>query len=78
MGRKWKKPFTQEDAQMQLHIRREALPPSGSECVRAQFCWTLGDPMVYSRQAPQSKNFPGKNTGVGCHSLLQRIFLTLT
>ena len=22
-------------------------------------------------------NFPGKNTGVGCHSLLQRIFLTL-
>ena len=24
----------------------------------------------------QSKNFPGKNTGVGCQSLLQRIFLT--
>ena len=22
------------------------------------------------------QNFPGKNTGVGCHSLLQRIFLT--
>ena len=42
---------------MQLHMRREALPPSGSECVRAQFCWTLGDPMVCSRQAPQSKEF---------------------
>ena len=27
-------------------------------------------------QAPLSWNFPGKNNGVGCHCLLQRIFLT--
>ena len=28
------------------------------------------------RQAPQSMNFPGKNTGVSCHFLLQEIFPT--
>ena len=32
--------------------------------------WTV------ARQAPESWNFPGKNTGVGCHALLQGIFLT--
>ena len=29
-----------------------------------------------AHQAPLSWRFPGKNTGVGCHSLLQGIFLT--
>ena len=29
-----------------------------------------------ARQAPLSMGFPGKNTGVGCHSLLQGTFLT--
>ena len=32
--------------------------------------WTVG------RQAPLSMGLPGKNTGVGCHFLLQGIFLT--
>ena len=27
-------------------------------------------------QDPLSTNFPGKNTGVGCHFILQGIFLT--
>ena len=36
----------------------------------AQWCPTLCDPMV----CPW--NSPGKNTGVGCHSLLQGIFAT--
>ena len=36
----------------------------------AQWCLTLCDPMV----CPW--NSPGKNTGVGCHSLLQGIFPT--
>ena len=27
-------------------------------------------------QAPLSMGFPGKNTGVGCHALLQQIFLS--
>ena len=37
----------------------------------AQSCLTLCDPMDYNPQ-----NFPGKSTGVGCHFLLQGIFLT--
>ena len=32
--------------------------------------WTV------AHQAPPSMNFPGKNTGVGCHFLLQGIFPT--
>ena len=32
--------------------------------------------MDCSPQAPLSMDFPGKNTGVGCHFLLQGIFLT--
>ena len=34
------------------------------------------DPVDCSRQAPLSTDFPGKNTGVGCHFLLQGIFPT--
>ena len=37
-----------------------------------QSCLTLCDPMdCVARQAPLSWDFPGKNTGVGCHFLLQ-------
>ena len=42
-----------------------------------QLCPTLCDPMDCS--LPGSSvygDFPGKNTGVGCHTLLQGIFLT--
>ena len=38
----------------------------------AQSCLTLGDPMNLNRPW----NFPGQNTGVGCHFILQGIFLT--
>ena len=40
----------------------------------SQSCLTLCDPTAC--QAPLSVGFSGKNTGVGCHALLQRIFLT--
>ena len=33
-------------------------------------------PWTVARQAPLSMEFPSKNTGVGCHFLLQGIFLT--
>ena len=33
-------------------------------------------PWTVARQAPLSMDSPGKNIGVGCHFLLQRIFLT--
>ena len=42
-----------------------------------QSCLTLCDPVDYRAcQAPLSIGFSGKNTGMGCHALLQGIFLT--
>ena len=44
----------------------------------AQTCPTLCDPMNGSRASLLCAwNSPGMNTGVGCHALLQGIFLTL-
>ena len=31
--------------------------------------WLLATPWTVARQAPLSRDSPGKNTGVGCHSL---------
>ena len=43
----------------------------------SQSCRTLCNPRYYiARQAPLAWDPPGKNTGVGCHSLLQGIFPT--
>ena len=36
-----------------------------------QSCLTLCDPRDTAHQTPPSLGFPGKNTGVGCHFLLQ-------
>ena len=36
----------------------------------------LCNPWISICQAPLSWDFSGKNTGVGCHALLQGIFLT--
>ena len=36
-------------------------------------CPTLCDPIDSSHQAPHPWDSPGKNTGVGCHFLLQRM-----
>ena len=38
-----------------------------------QSCLTVCDPMDKWLLCPW--DFPGKNTGIGCHALLQRIFL---
>ena len=46
-------------------------------CLVAQLCLTLWDPMHY--RPPGSFVYgdsPGRNTGVGCHALLQAIFPT--
>ena len=46
-------------------------------CVCAQSCLTLCDPMDCSLPGSSVHcGFPGKNTGVGCHLLLQGTFLT--
>ena len=43
-------------------------------CLVAQSCLTLCDSMDYS--PPALGGSSGKNTGVGCHALLQQIFPT--
>ena len=42
----------------------------------AQSCPTLCDPWTVACQTPLSMDSPGKNSGVGCHALLQWIFPT--
>ena len=42
----------------------------------AQLCLTLGDPMDCSPPDSRPWNYPGKNTGVSSHFLLQGIFPT--
>ena len=47
-------------------------------CLVAQSCPTLFNPMDYSPQGSSvHEDSPGKNTGEGCHGLLQGKFLTL-
>ena len=38
--------------------------------------WIFATPWTPIRQAPLSMDSPGKKNGVGCHALLQGIFLT--
>ena len=45
-------------------------------CLVTQSCRTLCDPMDYSPSSSVRGNSPGRNTGVGCHTLLQGIFPT--
>ena len=45
-------------------------------CVRAQLCLTLCDPMDCSLPVSSVRDSPGKNTGMGCHILLQGMFPT--
>ena len=46
-------------------------------CLVAQSCPTLFNPMDYSPQGSSvHEDSPGKNTGEGCHALLQGIFPT--
>ena len=41
-----------------------------------QSCPTLCPPWTVAHQAPMNRDCPDNNTGVGCHPLLQGIFLT--
>ena len=44
-------------------------------CLVARLCLTLCNPMDYSPLgSPVRGDFPGKNTRVGCHALLQGLF----
>ena len=41
-----------------------------------QLCPTLCDPVLCSLPGSSPRDSPGKGTGMGCHALLQGIFLT--
>ena len=45
-------------------------------CSVDQSCLTLCDPMEVVHSLLWPWNFPGKNSGIGCHFLLQGIFLS--
>ena len=45
-------------------------------CLVAQSCLTLYDPMGCSPPGSVHEDSPGKNTGVGCHALLEGILST--
>ena len=47
-------------------------------CLLSRFSQVLlfATPWTVARQAPLSMGSPGKNAGMGCHSLLQGIFPT--
>ena len=43
-------------------------------CCHFSHIWLFVTPWTVAHQAPLSIDFPDKNTGVGCHALLQGIF----
>ena len=45
-------------------------------CLVIRCVWLFTTPRTVAHQAPLSTEFSGKNTGVGCHALLQGIFPT--
>ena len=47
------------------------MPAAADAAESLQLCLTLCDPLNGSPPAPPSLGFSGKNTGVGCHFLLQ-------
>ena len=51
-------------------------PVGGGDALVTKSSLTLETPQTVARQAPLPLESPGKNTGAGCHFLLQGIFLT--
>ena len=67
----------------QSHERPEGLTFRTVHCISLSQIWEWLSPVqlfvtpwTVAHQAPWSRDFPGMNTGVGCHSLLQGIFPT--
>ena len=52
------------------------LPPTCMYAKSLQSCLSICDPMDCSLPEPCPWDSPGKNTGMGCHTLLQEIFPT--
>ena len=59
------------------HVKEDVFPNHCVCATRLQSCLTLCDRMNYSPSGSSVHgDSPGKNTGMGCHALLQGIFPT--
>ena len=66
---------------LQKEVPWDSLMPesfsAGACCTKSlQLCLILRDPMDHSLPASCQWDSPARNTGVGCHALLQGVFLT--
>ena len=69
--------LTEQMLQERVRLKKRSFSPLPYTLTRAQSCLTLFDPMDCSPPGSSVRgDFPGKNTGVGYHSLLQGIFPT--
>ena len=59
-----------------VHLKIESKIVKQMKVLVTLLCPTLCDAVDCNCQAPLSVEFPGKNTGVGFHSLLQGLFPT--
>ena len=70
-GRKQKNAFA-----TLIKTRQPAAAAAAAAAKSPQSCPTLCDPIDGNPPGSPAWDSPGKNTGVGCHFLLQGIFLT--
>ena len=69
--------WPREKHSLLFHLRSFCLDPFSFLCAKSlQSCPTLCDSMDHSPPGSCPWDCPGKNTEVGCHALLQRIFPT--
>ena len=85
---KWKKNCYHPSADLSKHYDIPSLTSQGQilSCLKrrrlkvkvlvTQSCSTLRDSMDCSQPGSSPRKSSGKNTGVGCHSILQRVFMT--
>ena len=76
-GRKWGRQAGRQEE------RRQGGPEEGKICAFRRVCvcvlscvWPFETPLDFTPWPPRPRDSPGKNTGGGCHALLQGIFPT--
>ena len=73
--------MTNRDLSLGIHLTLKANDFITYSLVMLFFSWEVVSysfvtPVTVAYQAPLSMGFPRKNTGLGCHFLLQKVFLT--
>ena len=69
-----------QESSLSMHEELVAVPPSAPLAHAIKCVWVLSHVLLFATPWTRALlcpwNFPGENTGVGCHSLLQGIFPT--